>query len=68
MLASREAEYQPAGFIDLIAPKPLLILAAIKDALIPIDQVRAAFAGALGDRRSPARRRSLRFLSGWSVP
>jgi fermentation-respiration switch protein FrsA (DUF1100 family) len=41
---ARLAEYVPAGFIDLISPKPLLIQAATLDALIPIDQVREAFA------------------------
>jgi hypothetical protein len=43
---ARLAEYWPAAFIDLISPKPLLLLAARQDALIPIDQVRAAFARA----------------------
>ena len=43
---ARMAEYQPAAFIDLIAPKPLLILAGKTDSLIPIAQVRAAFARA----------------------
>ena len=43
---ARLAEYWPAAFIDLIAPKPLLIQAASQDTLIPIDQVRAAFARA----------------------
>jgi fermentation-respiration switch protein FrsA (DUF1100 family) len=39
-------EYQPAALIDLIAPKPLLILAGVNDAFIPITQMRAAFARA----------------------
>lgn len=43
---ARMLEYQPAGFIDLIAPKPLLILANVKDAIVPIEQVRATFARA----------------------
>jgi fermentation-respiration switch protein FrsA (DUF1100 family) len=43
---ARLAEYNPAGIIDLIAPKPLLIQAAVSDSLIPIGQVRAAFARA----------------------
>ena len=43
---ARLAEYAPAAFIDLIAPKPLLVLAARQDALIPIEQVRGAFARA----------------------
>ena len=43
---ARLAEYWPAAFIDLISPKPLLVLAARNDALIPIGQVRAAFARA----------------------
>jgi fermentation-respiration switch protein FrsA (DUF1100 family) len=43
---ARAMEYQPASLIDLIAPKPLLIIAATSDALIPIAQVRDAFARA----------------------
>jgi len=43
---ARLAEYWPAAFIDLISPKPLLIQAASQDTLIPIEQVRAAFARA----------------------
>jgi fermentation-respiration switch protein FrsA (DUF1100 family) len=43
---ARLAEYWPAAFIDLISPKPLLILAATADTLIPIDQIRTAFARA----------------------
>lgn len=43
---ARAAEYKPAAFIELIAPKPLLIQAAAKDSLIPIAHVRAAFARA----------------------
>lgn len=36
-------EYEPANAVELISPTPLLIVAAEKDALIPIDQVREAF-------------------------
>jgi fermentation-respiration switch protein FrsA (DUF1100 family) len=43
---ARMAEYQPMAFIDLIAPKPLLIIAGTTDSLIPIALVRAAFARA----------------------
>lgn len=43
---ARLAEYNPAGIIDLISPKPLLVQAAINDSLIPIAQVRAAMARA----------------------
>jgi uncharacterized protein len=43
---ARLAEYAPAGFIDLISPKPLLIQAGTLDSLIPIAQVREAFARA----------------------
>jgi hypothetical protein len=43
---ARLAEYAPGAFIDLISPKPLLVQAATKDTLIPIEQVRAAFARA----------------------
>jgi uncharacterized protein len=42
----RLLEYDPAGAIELIAPTPLLIIAAEQDLLIPIDSVRAAFARA----------------------
>ncbi len=41
---SRMVEYQPHAFVDLISPKPLLILAGARDELIPIAQVHAAFA------------------------
>jgi fermentation-respiration switch protein FrsA (DUF1100 family) len=43
---ARAAEYKPAAFIDLIAPKPLLLIAAIDDSIIPIAQLRSAFARA----------------------
>lgn len=43
---ARMAEYQPAAYIDLIAPKPLLMIAATSDSLIPITQARAAMARA----------------------
>jgi len=43
---ARAIEYMPAAFIELIAPKPLLIQAAERDALIPIGDVRTAFARA----------------------
>ena len=43
---ARMVEYAPASLIELIAPRPLLIIAARKDALIPIADVRAAFARA----------------------
>jgi fermentation-respiration switch protein FrsA (DUF1100 family) len=43
---ARLAEYSPAALIDLIAPKPLLIQAGLHDSLIPIEQVREAFARA----------------------
>ena len=42
----RLLEYDPAGAIELIAPTPVLIIAAEQDLLIPIDSVRAAFARA----------------------
>ena len=40
---SRAAEYKAASFIDLIAPKPLLVVAAVSDSLIPIELIREAF-------------------------
>jgi fermentation-respiration switch protein FrsA (DUF1100 family) len=43
---ARLAEYTPAALIDLIAPKPLLIQAGLHDSLIPIAQIRDAFARA----------------------
>ncbi len=43
---ARMAEYLPAALIDLIAPRPVLIIAGESDALIPIEQVRDAFARA----------------------
>ena len=39
---ARAAEYKAAAFIDLIAPKPLLVVAAVNDSLIPIQLVRDA--------------------------
>jgi fermentation-respiration switch protein FrsA (DUF1100 family) len=44
----RMIEYDPTNSIELIAPTPLLIVAAEQDALIPIDSVREAF-GRAGD-------------------
>jgi hypothetical protein len=41
---ARLIEYAPKNFIHLIAPKPLLIQAALRDAIIPIGQIRDAFA------------------------
>ncbi len=41
---SRMVEYQPHAFVELISPKPMLVLAGAHDQLIPIAQVRAAFA------------------------
>ena len=43
---ARGLEYFPAAFIQLISPKPLLIIAATGDQLIPIVKVREAFAQA----------------------
>lgn len=43
---ARMVEYKPIAFVDLVAPKPLLLIAEIDDALIPIAQVREAFARA----------------------
>jgi fermentation-respiration switch protein FrsA (DUF1100 family) len=43
---ARMAEYLPAAFIDLAAPKPLLMLAAEQDGIIPLSQVREVFAQA----------------------
>lgn len=42
---ARMAEYLPAAFIDLAA-KPLLLLAAAHDGIIPVEQVHEAFARA----------------------
>jgi uncharacterized protein len=43
---ARLVEYAPGNFIDLIAPKPLLMQAGINDSIIPITQLREAFAQA----------------------
>ncbi len=43
---ARAAEYQPAMFIELISPRPLLIQAAASDSLIPVQQVHDAYARA----------------------
>ncbi len=43
---ARMAEYTPAALIDLISPRPLLVIAGETDSLIPLAQVRAAFARA----------------------
>ena len=40
---ARMAEYHPAGLIDLVSPKPQLIIAGTNDSLIPIALVRDAF-------------------------
>lgn len=40
---SRAAEYKASAFIELIAPKPLLVVAAVNDSLVPIELVRDAF-------------------------
>ena len=40
---ARVAEYFPDAAIELIAPRPLLIQAAAKDSLVPINLVRQAF-------------------------
>ncbi len=39
-------EYDPTGGIELVAPTPLLVVAATADSLVPIAAVRAAFARA----------------------
>jgi uncharacterized protein len=40
---ARASEYRASAFIDLVAPKPLLMVAAVQDGLIPIEVVREAF-------------------------
>lgn len=78
---ARLVEYIPAAFIDLIAPKPLLMQAATHDSLIPIDQVREAFAQAGEPKRlveydgghfdlypgSPRHEAALADATGWFV-
>lgn len=39
-------EYDPPGAIELVSPTPLLVIAALRDSLIPIEPLRAAFARA----------------------
>jgi fermentation-respiration switch protein FrsA (DUF1100 family) len=43
---ARAAEYKAGAFIDLIAPKPLLVVAAVADSLVPIELVRDALSRA----------------------
>jgi len=43
---ARMAEYLPAAFVGLTDPKPLLMLAAEQDGIIPIEQVQEVFARA----------------------
>ena len=40
---SRAAEYKASSFIDLVAPKPLLVVAAVYDSLVPIEIVGDTF-------------------------
>jgi hypothetical protein len=40
---ARAAEYYPDSFIELIAPRPLLMQVATKDSLIPLNLARQAF-------------------------
>ncbi|NOT40897.1 MAG: alpha/beta hydrolase [Alphaproteobacteria bacterium] len=40
---ARAAEYVPDAFIELIAPRPLLMQVATKDSLIPVNLARQAF-------------------------
>jgi fermentation-respiration switch protein FrsA (DUF1100 family) len=40
---ARAAEYVPDAFIELIAPRPLLMQVAVKDSLIPVNLARQAF-------------------------
>jgi hypothetical protein len=40
---ARAAEYVPDAFVELIAPRPLLMQVAAKDSLIPVNLARQAF-------------------------
>lgn len=40
---ARAAEYVPDAFIELIAPRPLLMQVAVKDSIIPVNLARQAF-------------------------
>jgi fermentation-respiration switch protein FrsA (DUF1100 family) len=40
----RSIEYSPTEYIDLISPRPLLIIAAEADEIVPIEMTREAFA------------------------
>ena len=44
-MSSLEAilEYAPGRFIDLVAPRPLLMILARNDAIVPPDSIRQAF-------------------------
>lgn len=48
---ARMAEYQPAALVGILPPKPLLLIAGRRDALIPIEQVREVFARAAEPKR-----------------
>jgi uncharacterized protein len=39
-------EHAPGRFIDLVAPRPLLMILARNDAIVPPDSIRSAFARA----------------------
>jgi hypothetical protein len=43
---ARAVEYVPETFIERIAPRPLLVIAAEQDSLIPVEFIRAAMARA----------------------
>src|SRR5208282_6854445 len=44
-------EYAPGRFIDLVAPRPLLMILAKDDAIAPPDSIREAFDRAGGPKR-----------------
>ena len=43
---ARMADYAPEAFVEMIAPKPMLILAGRQDRLVPIAQIESVFARA----------------------
>ena len=65
---ARAAEYVPAAFIDLIAPRPLLIQAARRDSLIPFAQIERVCTRGRAEAHRCFRRGPLRSLYGRTAP
>lgn len=48
---ARMAEYAPEAFVEMIAPKPVLVLAARQDRLVPLAQIESVLARAGAPKR-----------------